>query len=108
MSRYELKYALGDKVIVVDDGKAYNQYTRMAELMRLNNHAREYIKPGTVATVVAVCLHRDRDDGIVLGLQAEDGLQYIIGQNGVESTQSQVDDLKAQIAKLQAKLAQLS
>ena len=107
MSNNELKFALGDKVIVIDDGRAYNHYTTMARLMRLNNHVPEYIEAGAVATVVAISLHNNRSE-VVLGLQTADGSQYIIGQVGVESTSSKRGELRAQIAKLEAELAELS
>jgi len=78
-----LEFKVGDKVQVENPGNTYSSYDRMFVDMGFNNTKvnREF-KEGMVATVFAIAIHPTT--GVpLLGLQAQDGLQCLIGTDGV-------------------------
>ena len=77
------KFKVGDKVQVVDSGRTYTTYVDMFEKMGFKNTEKnQFFQQGLIATVFAVSIHGDNKLPL-LGLQAANGTQCLIGSKGV-------------------------
>lgn len=104
------EFPLGAVVEVTDSGQGYSTYQAMAEFMGLTawgaTHSQSrYPKDGATYHVIAKAMHESPEYGEVLGLQAEDGTQCIIGTRGVKLIAAPVLSLSAQVAAIEAQLA---
>ncbi|QYW06560.1 hypothetical protein uav_028 [Pseudomonas phage UAVern] len=104
------EFPLGSVVEVTNSGHGYSTYKDMAEFMGLTawgeTHSQaRYPKDGATYHVIAKAIHESPEYGEVLGLQAEDGTQCLIGVAGVKLIAAPVLSLSAQVAAIEAQLA---
>ena len=79
------KFKIGQRVVVVDDGKTYSTYEEMAKLMGLENWKKENELPnGSEAVIVNVKPHISWSNEILYGIQIDNGKQVIIHEDGLE------------------------
>jgi hypothetical protein len=77
------KFKVGDTVQVVDPGSTYTTYGAMFKKMKFKNSKENYgFSKGTIATVFAIGDH-ELNGCTLLGLQAPDGSQALLGAEGV-------------------------
>jgi hypothetical protein len=76
---------VGDIVRVIDWGRGYTTYEEWAKKNGLSEYrAGNDVVEGNLYEVVAKALHSEGSLWTLLGLEGEDGKQYIIGIEGVE------------------------
>lgn len=117
---------VGSTVRVINDGESYTTYGAMERFMKLTNAGaafRVYLEEGKDYTVVAKAIHERTSGGELLGLQDDQGRQFVIGIAGVrlvklpkvsasaqvialeeelEAVKAERDALKAQVAAIKA------
>ena len=77
------KFKVGDKVQVVDSGRTYTTYGLMFKKLGFRDTEKnEFFQPGLVAEVFAVDKHEGQGTTL-LALQAQGGLQCLMGAKGV-------------------------
>lgn len=78
------KFKVGDKVQIVDSGRTYTTYKRMFEKMGFRDTDKnEFFQQGLITTVFAISDHETDSDVTLLGLEAANGSQCLIGSKGV-------------------------
>ena len=78
------KFKVGDKVQVVEPGRTYTTYKRMFEKMGFRDTDKnEFFQQGLIATVFVISDHETDSDVTLLGLEAQNGTQCLIGSKGV-------------------------
>lgn len=89
------KFEIGDKIEVIDSGKAYITDPAWAAWHGLKNYRNSTpLAPskGTIGTVMAQGLHGDVDIMLV-GIRTDDGQDYIIAEDGLELAAPSVHSL---------------
>ena len=82
-------FKVGDKVVVVQSGNTYTTYDRMFVKMQFKDQkCNPGFENGMTATVFAVDFHDDTNKPLV-GLQAQDGKQALMGFDGIELLSTQ-------------------
>jgi len=77
------KFKVGDRVKVVNEGKGYSTYGRMADLMGLTMYEHgAFAGDGDVGSVVAIRVHMS-DSPILAGIRCGDQ-EYIVGVEGLK------------------------
>jgi hypothetical protein len=79
------KFKIGQRVVVVNDGKTYPTYEEMAKLMGLENWKKgNEFTNSTTAVIVNVKPHISWPNEILYGIQIDNGKQAIIHEDGLE------------------------
>ena len=79
------KFKFGDRVKVTDSRCIYLLYDEMAGIMDMKNwEPNKYITNGSVATVINIQKHPTLEN-VLIGIRIDDGKEYIIGEDGLES-----------------------
>jgi hypothetical protein len=84
MANQTSNFRVGDMVKVVNQGQNYTTYRAWAYKYGLKDYASSSLPDGDTGRVVAVGPHGDSYFDTLVGVEAEDGKQYIIGHRGVE------------------------
>ena len=80
------KFKIGDKVKVTNVGGVFSSYQEMAKIMDLKNwNEGNNPKNKSIALIVNVQQHPCFIEKTIYGIESEDGKDYIIGEDGLES-----------------------